>query len=79
MPTYQYRCLNCKAVQLLAHSMQSFICPPCGECGGLTEKIIGQAPAIISGKPDPEQSRQNAHHAGETHQCGGACVLHLKK
>ena len=73
MPTYQYRCLNCKAVQLLAHSMQSFICPPCGECGGLTEKIIGQAPAIISGKPDPIP--QAAEHP---HTCGGACVLHRR-
>jgi putative FmdB family regulatory protein len=74
MPTYQYRCLHCKAVQLLVHSMSSFIAPPCQECGGLTEKIIGQAPAVIRQRPDRDQPE-----AEPAHTCGSACVMHQQQ
>ena len=71
MPTYQYRCLQCKDVQIVAHSMDSFLHPPCGVCGGLTEKIISQAPAILKQRPDPSPPEAEPEHT-----CGSACVMH---
>jgi hypothetical protein len=50
--------------------MQSFLCPPCGVCGGFTEKVLTQAPSVIHQQqeaPEPEP---------ETHHCGSGCVLH---
>lgn len=76
MPTYQYRCLHCQHIQALFQGIQEACTPPCAECGGLTEKFIGQAPTVLGkASPPPEVEQPFSNH---THECGSACVLHRK-
>lgn len=74
MPTYQYRCLHCQNVQAVFQGIQEAYAPPCPECGGFTEKFIGQAPTVI-GKAS-QSSEMEKPEPDSTHHCGSACVLH---
>jgi putative FmdB family regulatory protein len=76
MPTYTYRCLHCQALQSVFHGMQEVVSPACALCGGLTQRIVGQAPVVLSSKPvlPAEAAPENATNT--THTCHSACVLH---
>lgn len=76
MPTYTYRCPCCQAVQsVVASMMDAQPAPACAACGGLTERYMGVAPAVLGGaspKTDlqPETSAHSETTIGGCHwQC----------
>jgi putative FmdB family regulatory protein len=70
MPSYNYRCLHCGHTESIFQSLQDTLSPACTACGGLTERIIGQAPTVLKSTPDPTPAEP------ETHACHSACVMH---
>ncbi|HEY9687080.1 MAG TPA: zinc ribbon domain-containing protein [Coleofasciculaceae cyanobacterium] len=72
MPSYNYRCLHCGHTESVVQSFQDTLAPACTTCGGLTERIIEQAPTVLKSTPDPTPTEP------ETHECHSACVMHRR-
>ncbi|MCE3234860.1 MAG: Zinc ribbon domain [Vampirovibrio sp.] len=75
MPSYTYRCHSCQHVESVFQSMQAIISPPCSVCGGLTEKIIAQAPVVLK-QSEPVAATNPPTKDAPAHECGSACVFH---
>lgn len=70
MPTYTYQCKQCQAQVSLNHGMQAQLKPACPQCGGFTERVIQQAPQVLSATPETPTETE-AEHA-----CHPGCAMH---
>ena len=75
MPTYTYQCRACQAVTELSHGMRETPRPACPVCGGLTQRIVPSAPAVLKQGAPPASEGEPVPDA---HDCGSGCVLHRK-
>lgn len=78
MPTYTYRCHSCQHVESIFQSMSAVTLPACSICGGLTEKIIGQAPVVIK-QSEPVTLTNPSTEDEPAHECGSTCVFHQQR
>lgn len=74
MPTYTYRCQQCRQEQSLVHGMLEAPMPVCAHCGHFCEKVVISAPTVLaaeSPKLVEQESTPTSHH-----ECGVHCALH---
>lgn len=76
MPTYSYRCNECRQVFLLNHGVLEVVVPVCERCGHFATRFVAVAPPTVGGQSGSEQDAQGESAHSEHHQCHGACVLH---
>jgi len=67
MPTYDYRCLNCRTQFEASHAITA-AAPHCASCGGKAERVLLSPPAVHG-----LQARGRDAAARSLPECGKGC------
>ncbi|MBY0450724.1 MAG: zinc ribbon domain-containing protein [Cyanobacteria bacterium] len=72
MAAYTYQCLGCEFSFDVSHAAAETPLLACPQCGGLTERVIRQSPAVLTKNTHIKEAKETQ----ETHDCGPGCALH---